>query len=39
MHKTLHLAVEFYHLVYNRKTKGTKVTKIISLGVLHSPLL
>ena len=30
MHKTLHLAAEFYQLAYNRKTKGTKVTKIIS---------
>ena len=30
MHKTLHLAVEFYHLACNKKTKGTKVTKIIS---------
>jgi len=30
MHKTLHLVAEFYHLAYNRKTKGTKVTKIIS---------
>ena len=30
MHKTLHLAAEFYHLAWNRKTKRTKVTKIIS---------
>ena len=30
MHKTLHLTVEFYHLACNRKTKGTKVIKIIS---------
>ena len=30
MHKTLHLAAKFYHLTYSRKTKGTKVTKIIS---------
>ena len=29
MHKTLHLAIEFYHLAYHRKTKGIKVTKII----------
>ena len=29
MHKALHLAAEFYHLAYHRKTKGTKVTKII----------
>ena len=29
MHKTLHLAIEFYHLTYHKKTKGTKVTKII----------
>ena len=29
MHKTLHLVAKFYHLAYHRKTKGTKVTKII----------
>ena len=29
MYKTLHLAAEFYHFSYHRKTKGTKVTKII----------
>ena len=29
MHKTFHLVAKFYHLAYHRKTKGTKVTKII----------
>ena len=34
MHKALHLTAKFYHLAYHKKTKGTKVTKII---YWHSP--
>ena len=37
MHKTLHLAAKFYHLVYDRKRKVTNVTKIISWDPPQSP--
>ena len=39
MYKTLHLIAEFYHLAYNRKTKGAKVTKIISWCPSQPPFI
>ena len=39
MYKTLHLVAEFYHLTYNRKTKGAKVTKIISWCPSQPPFI